>query len=101
LYKKIREEEADEDTTFKSFYLSSELEEWTPDEQLINLVLDIDDLQTVQEFASIFGDCESMLTFEEVLWPVAHDYVPASVFNRGKYDVNLTFGKDERHEKQN
>ena len=97
LFKKIKEEEADEDTTFKSFYLSSDLEEWTPEQQLMDSVLDVDELQTIQEFASIYGDSSSMLTFEEALWPVAHDHIPSSnVFNFGKYDVNLTFGKDAK-----
>lgn len=96
LFKKIREEEADEDTTFKSFYLSSDLEEWTPDERLMDFVLDVDDLQTIQEFAKIFGDCASMLTFEETLWPVSDDHVPLNVFCQGKYDVNLTFGGESK-----
>jgi hypothetical protein len=96
LFKKIKEEEADEDTTFKSFYLTSDLEEWTPDEQLMEAVLNIDDLQTIQEFASIFGDSASMLTFEEMLWPVSDDHVPVNVFSQGKYDVNLTFGGDAK-----
>lgn len=94
LFKKIKEEEADEDTTFKSFYLTSDLEEWTPDDRLMDAVLDVEQLQTIQQFAKIYGDCASMLTFEEVLWPVSHDHVPSNIFNFGKYDVNLTFGKD-------
>lgn len=96
LFKKIKEEESDEDTTFKSFYLTSDLEEWTPDEKLMDAVLDVDDLQTIQEFASIYGDCSSMLTFEEVLWPVSHDQIPPNTLNLGKYDVNLTFGLDSK-----
>lgn len=94
LFKKIKEEEADEDTTFKSFYLTTDLEEWTPDEKLMDAVLEVDELQTIQDFASIYGDCASMLSFEERLWPIAHDNVPSNVFNFGEYDVNLTFGKD-------
>lgn len=99
LFKKIREEEADEETTFKSYYLGSDLEEWTPDESLMDAVLDVVDLQTIQDFANIYGDCSSMLTFEEVLWPVTHDHVPSNIFNFGKYDVNLTFGKDAKASK--
>lgn len=94
LFKKIREEEADEDATFKSFYLTTDLEEFTPDEKLINVVLDVNNLQTIQEFAGIYGDCGSMLTFEDALWPVAHDNLPTNMLSSGKYDVNLTFGKD-------
>jgi hypothetical protein len=94
LFKKIREEEADEDTTFKSFYLTTDLEEFTPDDKLMEAVLDVDELQTIQEFASIYGDCGSMLTFEDALWPVAHDHLPTNMLNFGKYDVNLTFGRD-------
>lgn len=95
LFKKIKEEEADEDTTFKSFYLTTDLEEWTPDETLMDSVLKVDDLQTIQEFASIYGNFNSMLTFEEQLWPVSHsDYVPCNAVGSGKYKVNLTFGKE-------
>lgn len=96
LFKKIKEEEADEDTAFKSFYLASELEEWTPDEELLEAVLKIDLLQSVQEFAEIYGNCASMLTFDDPIWPVPHDHIPSSVSSRGKYDVNLTFGGFEK-----
>jgi hypothetical protein len=96
LFKKIKEEEADEDATFKSFYLTTDLEEWIPDEKLMDSVLKVDDLQTIQEFANNFGNFELMLTFEEQLWPVSHDYVPSHAFGSGKYNVNLTFGKDSK-----
>lgn len=94
VFKKIKEEESDEDTAFKSYYLTSELEEWTPDEKLMDAVLEVDKLQTVQEFASMYGDCAAMLTFEDGHWPVPDDHVP-TLSSRGKYDVNLTF--DERN----
>lgn len=94
LFKKIKEEEADEDTTFKSFYLTTDLEEWTPDESLMDAVLKVEELQTIQEFASIYGNFNSMLTFEEKLWPVSHDYVPSNTVGSGRYNVNLTFGKE-------
>lgn len=95
LFKKIKEEEADEGTSFKSFYLASELEEWTPDEKLMRAVLEVESLQTIQEFAAIYGNCESMLTFEDGHWPIPHDHVPESIFDWGKYCVNLTFGMSE------
>lgn len=94
LFKKIREEEADEETTFKSFYLSTDLEEWTPDEKLMDAVLDVSELQTIGEFASVYGDCEAMLTLRESLWPVEHDHIPSTSAAFSKYDVNLTFGTD-------
>lgn len=96
LFKKIKEEESDEDTSFKSYYLMSELEEWTPDEKLMDAVLNVDLLQTIQEFASIYGDCTSMLTFEDAIWPVPHDHLPSTVSTHGKYDVNLIFGGFEK-----
>jgi hypothetical protein len=94
LFKKIKEEEADEDTAFKSYYLASELEEWTPDERLMDSVLNVDMLPTIQEFADTYGNCSSMLTFENAHWPVSHDHVPSNVSMHGKYDVNLIFGRD-------
>lgn len=96
LFKKIKEEEADEDTAFKSYYLATELEEWTPDEKLMDAVLNVDLLQTIQEFANIYGNCATMLTFEDPIWPIPHDHIPSSVSSRGKYDVNLTFGGFEK-----
>ena len=94
LFKKIKEEEADEDTAFKSYYLASELEEWTPDEKLMEAVLDVEGLQTIKEFADIYGNCASMLTFEDRHWPVEDDHLPSSTTSGGKYDVNLIFGRD-------
>lgn len=94
LFKKIKEEEADEDTAFKSYYLTSELEEWTPDERLMDAVLDVELLQTINEFASIYGDCASMLTFHETTWPAEDDHLPTSTSSGGKYDVNLIFDRD-------
>lgn len=99
LFKKIREEEADEEATFKSFYLTSDLEEFTPDEKLMDAVLDVEELQTIEEFANIYGDCGSMLTFEDPLWPVPHDHMPNNILTPGKYDVNLTFDKDTKNGK--
>ncbi|KAG5676236.1 hypothetical protein PVAND_006085 [Polypedilum vanderplanki] len=99
LFKKIREEESDEDTAFKSYYLTSELVEWTPDEKLMDEVLNVDKLQTIQEFAAIYGDCASMLTFEDCHWPVQDDHVPSSISTRGKYDVNLIFERDGKMRK--
>lgn len=101
LFKKVKEEEADEDTSFKSYYLTSELEEWIPDEKLMEIVLNFDLLQTIQEFAGVFGNCASMLTFEDAIWPVPHDHLPLTVSTRGKYDVNLIFGKHEEKRKVN
>jgi hypothetical protein len=97
LFKKIKEEEADEETAFKSYYLTSELEEWTPDQQLLDAVLNIDLLQTIEEFANIYGDCASMLTLDDPHWPVQHDHVPSTTMSTcGKYDVNLIFPRDEK-----
>lgn len=93
LFKKIKEEEADEDTAFKSYYLATELEEWTPDEKLMDEVLNVDKLQTINEFANIYGNCASMLTFDDCHWPV-QDHLPSSTSSGSKYDVNLIFGRD-------
>jgi len=98
LFKKIKEEEADEGTAFKSYYLATELIDWTPDEALMDAVLKVDDLQTINEFAKIYGDCEIMLTYEDPVWPVLHDGVPFNIYETNLYDVNLIFGK--RSEKQ-
>ena len=97
LFRQIKEEEADEGTSFKSYYLATEFEEYTPDEKLLDYVLGVDDLQTIQEFASMYGDCSSMLTFVDEKWPIAHDNMPSNVFDWGKYDVNLTFGGGQLH----
>lgn len=97
LFRQIKEEEADEGTSFKSYYLDTEFEEYTPDEKLLDYVLDVGDLQTIQQFASMYGDCSSMIQFVDDKWPIAHDNMPSNVFDWGKYDVNLTFGGGQLH----
>ena len=93
---KIREEEADEGQAFKSIYLPSEVEEQTPDVELMDFILNMDQFQTIQEFADVFGNSESMLTFVDDCWPIQHDNLPNNVFQWGKYDVNLTFGDQKK-----
>ncbi|CAO1322045.1 unnamed protein product [Diamesa hyperborea] len=97
LFRQIKEEEADEGTSFKSYYLDTEFEEYTPDEKLLDYVLEVEDLQTIQQFASMYGDCSSMIQFIDDKWPIAHDNMPSNVFDWGKYDVNLTFGGGQLH----
>lgn len=92
LCKMVGEEEADEGTAFKSIYLASELEEFTPDAKLLDYILDIDYLQSIDEFASIYGDVASMIKCKDERWPIPHDNTPNNVFDWGKYDINLTFG---------
>ncbi|KAG5676234.1 hypothetical protein PVAND_006083 [Polypedilum vanderplanki] len=82
-----------------TFLKKIELVEWTPDEKLMDEVLNVDKLQTIQEFAAIYGDCASMLTFEDCHWPVQDDHVPSSISTRGKYDVNLIFERDGKMRK--
>ena len=89
---KIREEEADEGQAFKSIYLPTEVEHETPDIELMDYILKMDHFETIQEFASVFGNCESMLTFVDDCWPIQNDNMPNNMFDWGKYDVNLTFG---------
>lgn len=89
---KIREEEADEGQAFKSIYLPTEVEHETPDIQLMDFILKMEHFQTIQEFASVFGNCESMLTYVDDCWPIQNESLPIDMFEWGKYDVNLTFG---------
>lgn len=97
LFRQIKEEEADEGTSFKSYYLATEFEEFTPDEKLLDYVLGVEDLQTIQQFARVYGDCSSMIEFVDEKWPISHDNMPSNVFDWGKYDVNLTFGGGQLH----
>ncbi len=95
---KIKEEEADEGQAFKSIYISSDFEDSIPDEKLMDYILDIGNLQTIQEFASIYGDYSSMLNYTDDLWPIAHDNVPDNVFDWGEYDINLHFEEGRKEE---
>lgn len=92
---KTREEESDEGTAFKSIYISNELEDQVPDEKLMDYILDIKQLQTIQEFANIYGDYSSMLNYVDHLWPIAHDNVPNNVFDWNEYDINLHFPEEQ------
>lgn len=95
---KIKEEEADESQAFKSIYISSDFEDSIPDEKLMDYILDIENLQTIQEFASVYGDYSSMLNYTDDLWPIGHDQVPNNVFDWAEYDINLHFEEGHKEE---
>lgn len=90
LFEKVRDDETGREK--KQEYVERE---FAPDENVIDVILKVKEFQTIHEFASVYGDVASMLTFEDNLWPVSFDYLPRSNFlDSKKHSVNLSLGTD-------
>ncbi|ETN59428.1 hypothetical protein AND_008977 [Anopheles darlingi] len=105
LCKMVREEELDErnstanhlllsftGSAFKSLYLDENYEEHTPDVAILEYLLGLDCLFTVPEYARFYGKLPDVTSFRDRVWPIPKDLTPYDVFEKSKYDVNLTFG---------
>ncbi|XP_058466928.1 uncharacterized protein LOC131439656 [Malaya genurostris] len=92
LCKMVRTEELDERTAFKSLYLDENYEEHTPDVVLLEYLLSLNCLFTIQEYGQFYGVLPDVTTFRDKVWPIPQDFTPYDVFDSGKYQINLTFG---------
>ncbi|XP_058831145.1 uncharacterized protein LOC131689841 [Topomyia yanbarensis] len=92
LCKMVRTEELDERTAFKSLYLDENYEEHTPDAALLEYLLSLKCLFTIQEYGQFYGVLPDVTTFRDKVWPIPQDFTPYDVFDSGKYQINLTFG---------
>ncbi|XP_055608375.1 uncharacterized protein LOC129755762 [Uranotaenia lowii] len=92
LAKMVRAEELDERTAFKSLYLDENYEEHTPDAVILDYILSLRCLFTIQEYGQFYGVLPDVSTFRERVWPIPQDFTPYDVFDEGKYQINLTFG---------
>nr|XP_029726575.1 uncharacterized protein LOC115265474 [Aedes albopictus] len=92
LCKMVRAEELDERSAFKSLYLDENYEEHTPDAIVLEYLLNLKCLFTVQEYGKFYGVIPDISTFKDKVWPIPHDLTPYDVFETGKYEINITFG---------
>lgn len=61
-----------------------------PSTEMIDQILQISSLQTIEEFADIYGCVPEFFDYETHVWPHPYDLLPDNVFDWGKFDVNLT-----------
>lgn len=61
-----------------------------PTVSLIDNVLKIDQLMTLDYFFSIFELTLSYEHYDEIVWPIPNDFTPDHVYDNGKYDINLS-----------
>lgn len=64
--------------------------ELLPPTEMIENILKITSLQTIEEFADIYGFVPEFFDYETAVWPHPYDFLPDNVFDWGKFDVNLT-----------
>lgn len=64
-----------------------------PELALIEYVFQIDLLMTFAFFAELFESIPTPSHYDNAVWPIPYDFTPDNVYDNGKYDINLTFGK--------
>lgn len=64
--------------------------EMLPQTEMIEKILKITSLQTIEKFAKIYGCIPEFFDYETNVWPHPYDFLPDNVFDWGKFDVNLT-----------
>lgn len=79
-------------SAFKSLYLDENYEEHTPDAVVLEYLLNLKCLFTIQEYGQFYGVVPDVTTFKDKVWPIPQDLTPYDVFDTGKYQINLTFG---------
>lgn len=62
-----------------------------PGISLIENILKIEHLMTLDHFFQIFNLTLSFEHYDELVWPIPNDFMPDHVYDNGRYDVNLTF----------
>lgn len=69
-----------------------------PEVALIEYVLNIEQLLTVSEFGELFDFIPQFQYYDELVWPIPFDYTPDNVYDWGRYDINLIFGRQKMTE---
>lgn len=64
-----------------------------PEVSLLDYVLQIDHLMTIDKFFSLFESVPAFEHYDEKVWPIPYDFTPNNIYDNGKYDINLIFGK--------
>lgn len=69
-----------------------------PEVALIEYVLNIEQLLTINEFGELFDFIPQFQYYDELVWPVPFDFTPDNVYDWGRYDINLIFGRQKSKE---
>lgn len=64
-----------------------------PEVSFIEYVLQIDQLMAMRLFLNLFEMVPPFEHYDEKVWPIPYDFTPNNVYDNGKYDINLIFGK--------
>lgn len=77
----------------KKLLLALEYSKLLPESALIDYVLKTEQNITVQDFARLFENIPAFVHYDEQVWPIPYDFTPNNVYDWGRYDINLVFGK--------
>lgn len=78
--------------------LTDEVVKLLPEAALIEYVLNIEQLLTINEFGALFDFIPQFQYYNEMVWPIPFDYTPDNVYDWGRYDINLIFGRQKMKE---
>lgn len=78
--------------------LGDDMVKLLPEVALIEYVLNIEQLLTIIEFGELFDFIPQFQYYEELVWPIPFDYTPNNVYDWGRYDINLIFGRQKMTE---
>lgn len=84
-----------EDHDFNVPVLESAYKIYLPATDLLDFILTIDHLISVNEFSDIFGTIPQYYHYDEQVWTIPYDFIPDNVYDWGEYDINYTFGDRE------
>lgn len=83
------DEDADDELPFEPI----DVQKLLPEVALIEYVLQVDLLMTLKQFLDIFEFIPPFEHYDEKVWPIPYDFTPDNIYDNGKYDINLIFGK--------
>lgn len=75
--------------------LGDDIVKLLPEVALIEYVLNIEQLLTITEFGELFDFIPQFEYYDELVWPIPFDYTPDNVYDWGRYDINLIFGRQK------
>lgn len=64
-----------------------------PELGLIEYILHIEQLLSIEEFANMCNHVPAYQYYNEQVFPIPYDYVPLNLFDSGRYDVNIVLGQ--------
>lgn len=67
-----------------------------PEAALIDYVLKTEQNFHIQDFANRFELVPEFEHYDEQVWPIPYDFTPNNVYDWGRYDINLVFGKQKQ-----